>query len=158
MRKLKKGLQKCCFGIDYSIKTLKSMDSSVQHFQNMQELLKNALFMKQQLDYEANVKARVRAKQSGVSGAAAAGKKSAFQRFSGSFDIPAALITSSFSGISNSASADLKELKSALSTQFKGQQSPPPAQTSDRRRESDATDAAAGDPLPSTSREDPDFQ
>lgn len=162
MKKLKKGLQNCCYGVDYSIKTLKSMDDSVQHFQNIQELLKNAVFMKQQMDYEANVKARVRAKQQqhqqalGVTSA----KKTAFQRFSGSFDIPAALITSSLSGISSSASADLKELKNALSSQFKGQ-----SQTSNAsgesgassRKDSTETTDPASDPLnprPSTSRDE----
>ena len=31
---------------------VKMMQKSVVHFQNIQELLKNAMFMKQQIDYE----------------------------------------------------------------------------------------------------------
>ena len=160
MKKVRKNLQNCCYGVDYSIKALKSMDSSVQHFQNIQELLKNAVFMKQQLDYEANIRARVRAKQQQSLGATSA-KKSAFQRFSGSFDIPAALITSSLSGISNSASADLKELKNALSSQFKGpvQQQSSGGSGSGRSSRKDSTETAspafdALNPRPSTSRDD----
>lgn len=156
MKKLRKNLQKCCYGIDYSIKTLRTMDSSVPHFQNIEEHLKNALFMKQQLDYEANVKARVRAKQQQSLGPASA-KKTAFQRFSGSFDIPAALITSSLSGISNSASADLKELKNALSHQFKGQAGASSGASghSSRKESTEVTIASeALEPMPSTSRSD----
>lgn len=156
MKKLRKGLQNCCYGVDYSIQALKSMDDSVQHFQNIQELLKNAVFMKQQLDYEANVKARVRAKQQQALGVTSA-KKTAFQRFSGSFDIPAALITSSLSGISTSASADLKELKLALSSQFMGQSQTSNASAASSRKDSTETPDPAVDPLnprPSTSRDE----
>ena len=125
MRKVRKSLQKCCYGMDYSIKAIRAMSDSVIHFQNIQQLLKHAIFIKQQLDYESSVKARVKAKQKQVqeSGGVSNVKKTALQRLSGSFDLPATLITSSLSGISNSASTDLKELRSVLSSQFRSQHS-----------------------------------
>lgn len=122
MKKLRRNLQACCFGIDYSIGAIKNMEESTVHFENIAELLKNAVFMKQQLDYEENIRARVRARQQ-PSQSTTAAKKNAFQRFSGSFDIPATLLSSSFTGLSNSASTDFKELKSVLSGQFKSQTS-----------------------------------
>ena len=118
MKRVRRNLQGCCYGVDYSIKELKEMEGSVIHFQNIQELLKNALFIKQQLDYEENVRARVRAKQQINplrTTSTATANRSPFQRFSGSFDIPATIITSSLSGLSSSASSDFKELKSVLS-------------------------------------------
>jgi hypothetical protein len=128
MKKVRRNLQGCCYGVDYSINSIKEMQGSIVHFQNIQELLKNALFMKQQLDYEENIRARVRAKQQQQtvlraerSGAPTnpAVRKTAFQRFSGSFEIPATIITSSISSMSSSASTDFKELHSTLSKQFK---------------------------------------
>lgn len=132
MKKVRRNLQGCCYGVDYSINSIKQMEGSTVHFQNIQELLKNALFIKQQLDYEENVRARVRAKQQQQQKAvlrperAASSnasnpsvKRTAFQRFSGSFDIPATIFTSSISSMSTSASSDFKELHSALSRQFK---------------------------------------
>ena len=130
MKRLHRNLLGCTYGVDYSIKAIKGMKESLVHLQNIHELLKNSLFMKQQLNYEESVKARVRAKQAtlGSSNIATSTnlpsnspgtRRTPFQRFSGSFDIPATLITSSFSGISSSASADLKELKASLSGQVK---------------------------------------
>ena len=129
MKRLQRNLQGCTYGVDYSIKAIKGMKESLIHLQNIHELLKNALFMKQQLNYEESIKARVRAKQAaGGSGStpnsnlpshSPSTRRTPFQRFSGSFDIPTTLITSSLSGISSSASADLKELKASLSGQLK---------------------------------------
>lgn len=130
MKRLHRNLQGCTYGVDYSIKAIRGMKESLVHMQNIQELLKNALFIKQQLNYEESIKARVRAKQVAVGTSSnftsanlpsnsPSSRRSPFQRFSGSFDIPATLITSSLSGISSSASADLKELKASLSGQLK---------------------------------------
>lgn len=109
MRKLSKHLQGCCYGLDYSVTAIKSMEKSIAHFQSIQELLKNSVFVKQQLNYEESLKERIKCSQAtagaasgGISSGAASGatvvtrqrdgaastKRSPFQRFSGSFDIP----------------------------------------------------------------------
>jgi hypothetical protein len=133
MRRMTKSLQGCCHGLEYSIQGIRAMDGGRTHFENIQELLKNSLFLKQQLDYEENIRLRVKERSSTSGGgggpgggdgdkmsrlsAAGRAKKSAFQRFSGSFDLPSNLLTSSFGGITSSASGDLKDmsLKSVLS-------------------------------------------
>ncbi|KAL8615924.1 hypothetical protein ACOMHN_034600 [Nucella lapillus] len=45
-------VQGACFDTEYAGNAVKGMEKSVVHFQNIQELLKNAMFMKQQIDYE----------------------------------------------------------------------------------------------------------
>ncbi|RWS20031.1 protein MEF2BNB-like protein, partial [Leptotrombidium deliense] len=119
IRKLNTSLKGNVYDIEYTIKAIKQMPAANIHFKNTQELLKNALFFKQQLDYDENVRMRVASStsrsQSQQSSTTAtntsktgAQKKSAFQRFSGSFDT---LFNTSFGGIASSASADLKDLK-----------------------------------------------
>lgn len=122
MRKLSKQLKDCCYGIDYSLNAIKAMDASHTHFSNLQELITNSLFYKQQLDYEESVRFRVRAKELGErpvsehSPRNATSARSKFaQRFSGSFDLHSSLISSSFGNMANSASVDLKDIKSAFS-------------------------------------------
>lgn len=107
MRKLSKQLQGCCYGLDYSVKAIKSMEKSSGSFQSIQELLKNSVFVKQQLNYEESLKQRLKSNQPSISGASSnepvvtrptdpGAKRSPFQRFSGSFDIPS--FTSPFAG------------------------------------------------------------
>ena len=106
MRKLSKQLQGCCYGLDYSVKAIKSMEKSIGHFQSIQELLKNSLFVKQQLNYEESLKQRLKSSASGMSASNepvvhprptdSGARRSPFQRFSGSFDIPS--FTSPFAG------------------------------------------------------------
>lgn len=45
-------VQGSCFDTEYAGNAVKMMQKSSVHFQNIQELLKNAMFMKQQIDYE----------------------------------------------------------------------------------------------------------
>nr|KAG5706528.1 hypothetical protein BaRGS_028699 [Batillaria attramentaria] len=45
-------VQGACFDTEYAGNAVKMMQKSSVHFQNIQELLKNAMFMKQQIDYE----------------------------------------------------------------------------------------------------------
>jgi hypothetical protein len=49
---LQKIIQGSCFDTEYAISALKDIQSSQTHFTNIQELLKNAMFMKQQIQYE----------------------------------------------------------------------------------------------------------
>jgi len=50
--KLKEDLQGVCYDLEYSVEAVKSIDAADQPLQNIQELLKNAIFLKQQLKYE----------------------------------------------------------------------------------------------------------
>ncbi|XP_067122480.1 BLOC-1-related complex subunit 8 homolog [Centruroides vittatus] len=90
-------LQGKCYDLEYSVSALKSIQGSQQHFLNIQELIKNAMFMKQQLSYEESLKTDKKT------------QPSMYQRFSGSFDLPSSFLPS-MSGLSTSlsASADLK--------------------------------------------------
>ncbi|XP_076465447.1 uncharacterized protein LOC143297151 isoform X2 [Babylonia areolata] len=54
-------VQGACFDTEYAGNAVKGMQKSVVHFQNIQELLKNAMFMKQQIDYEDSRKRQGRA-------------------------------------------------------------------------------------------------
>jgi len=45
-------LQGTCYDCDYSIAAVKSMEKSKDHFESIQDNLKNALFYKQQLKYD----------------------------------------------------------------------------------------------------------
>lgn len=47
-------VQGACFDADYATNAVKAMLSSAIHFQNIQDLLKNAMFMKQQISYADN--------------------------------------------------------------------------------------------------------
>jgi len=96
---------------------MKDMESSGQHFSNIQELLRNAIFMKQQLDYNESIRARVRAKQSAQLRSESNQKTNpktnpmnAFHRFSGSFETSSSILPS----LSSSASSDFKELRATL--------------------------------------------
>uniref|UniRef100_A0A131Y1Q6 BLOC-1-related complex subunit 8 n=1 Tax=Ixodes ricinus TaxID=34613 RepID=A0A131Y1Q6_IXORI len=73
-----------CYDLDYSIGALKGFQQSKQHLDNIQELLKNAVFVKQQLAHgEARQLAR---------------RPSRLQRLSGSFDLAAAQQGPGFAG------------------------------------------------------------
>nr|XP_022329501.1 BLOC-1-related complex subunit 8-like isoform X2 [Crassostrea virginica] len=49
-------VQGASFDTEYATHAVKSLHKSGVHFQNIQELLKNAMFMKQQIDYEEDRK------------------------------------------------------------------------------------------------------
>ena len=110
MRKVSKQLQSCCHGLEYSIKAINVMDKSRVHLSNIQELITNSLFFKQQLDYEENVRARVKAKEQQDAARLrdpVYARTRFAQRLSGSFDIPSNI---NFTNIAHSASADLKSV------------------------------------------------
>ncbi|XP_059163377.1 BLOC-1-related complex subunit 8-like isoform X2 [Physella acuta] len=44
-------VQGACFDAEYATNAIRCMQSSAIHFQNIQDLLKNAMFMKQQITY-----------------------------------------------------------------------------------------------------------
>ncbi|CRL06216.1 CLUMA_CG018992, isoform A [Clunio marinus] len=48
----KKDLQGVCYDLEYSVEAVKSIDAAEEPLKNIQELLKNAIFLKQQLKYE----------------------------------------------------------------------------------------------------------
>ena len=50
--KLKEELTGCCYDLEYSVEAVKSIDDAEKPLKNIQELLKNAIFLKQQLKYE----------------------------------------------------------------------------------------------------------
>lgn len=50
--KLKEDLQGVCYDLEYSVEAVKSIDAAEEPLKNIQELLKNAIFLKQQLKYE----------------------------------------------------------------------------------------------------------
>lgn len=52
VQSLHKKIQGSCFDTEYAINALHSMTKSGEHFTNIQDLLKNAVFMKQQIQYE----------------------------------------------------------------------------------------------------------
>lgn len=159
MKKLSKDLQGCCYGIDYSLKAIKAMESSHDHFANLQELITNSLFFKQQLDYDENVRLRVRAKEqeaivgpiSSQSPKAAATSRSKFaQRLSGSFDLHSNRISSSFGTMASSASADLKSVISNFSTTNSPTSKRPRAESLVAQPTSSGPSA---DPIPKTAEE-----
>jgi len=130
MRKVSKQLQSCCHGLDYAISAVKTMDKCRVHLTNIQELITNTLFFKQQLDYEENIRIRVKAKENETSAKLrdpASNARAKFaQRLSGSFDLPSNL---NFTNLANSASADLK---TAISNQFGHGPSSPNARRMER--------------------------
>lgn len=52
MLKLKDDLTGVCYDLEYSVEAVKSIDAADEPLKNIQELLKNAIFLKQQLKYE----------------------------------------------------------------------------------------------------------
>ncbi|XP_045481597.1 BLOC-1-related complex subunit 8 homolog [Harmonia axyridis] len=50
--KLHQELQGRCYDIEYAVCAIKSMDNADESFKNIQDHLKNAIFLKQQLKYE----------------------------------------------------------------------------------------------------------
>lgn len=50
--KLKDDLQGVCYDLEYSVEAVKTIDAADEPLKNIQELLKNAIFLKQQLKYE----------------------------------------------------------------------------------------------------------
>lgn len=112
MKNLQKGLQGSFYDLEYSIEALSSMKDSEQHVKNVQELLKNAVFVKQQIDYVESLKPKPEGEKSTK---AASVSKRKFHRFSGSFDLPSSFIPQSISTVSSSASSDFRDIKSIIS-------------------------------------------
>lgn len=83
MKKLENQLKGACYDLDYTVKAIKSMEKSKNNFSKIKDLLKDAFFYKQQIDYDNNVRYRVANR-----GNDQHHKRQANQRFSGSFDIP----------------------------------------------------------------------
>ncbi|KAK7788558.1 hypothetical protein R5R35_011748 [Gryllus longicercus] len=50
--KLHHELQGRCYDVEYAVSAVKSMEGAEKNFDNIQELLKNAVFLKQQIKYE----------------------------------------------------------------------------------------------------------
>ncbi|XP_067007838.1 BLOC-1-related complex subunit 8 homolog isoform X2 [Anabrus simplex] len=50
--KLHHELQGRCYDVEYAVGAVKSMEGAEENFNNIQELLKNAVFLKQQIKYE----------------------------------------------------------------------------------------------------------
>lgn len=50
--KLKEDLTGVCYDLEYSVEAVKSIDAADEPLKNIQELLKNAIFLRQQLKYE----------------------------------------------------------------------------------------------------------
>ncbi|KAF2895324.1 hypothetical protein ILUMI_10852 [Ignelater luminosus] len=50
--KLRQELQGRCYDIDYAVQAIKAMNKAEDSFKNIQDILKNAIFLKQQLKYE----------------------------------------------------------------------------------------------------------
>ncbi|XP_061192285.1 BLOC-1-related complex subunit 8-like isoform X1 [Saccostrea echinata] len=57
-------VQGASFDTEYATHAVKSLHKSSVHFQNIQDLLKNAIFMKQQIDYEEDRKQQRKAQSS----------------------------------------------------------------------------------------------
>lgn len=117
MKRVQARLKGNFYDLEYSIGALKAMYGTEAQFRNIQELLKNSVFLKQQIDYEENVRMRVSAQSSGTASAHSSSSglnRRAFQRFSGSFDLPTNFIPASIASVTSSASADLKDLRSVI--------------------------------------------
>ncbi|KAF5297249.1 hypothetical protein FQR65_LT10021 [Abscondita terminalis] len=52
VNKLRQELQGRCYDIDYAVGAIKTMNKAEENFKNIQDILKNAIFLKQQLKYE----------------------------------------------------------------------------------------------------------
>ncbi|KAL3290157.1 hypothetical protein HHI36_023520 [Cryptolaemus montrouzieri] len=58
VHKLHQDLQGRCYDIEYAVGAIKSMENAEESFKNIQDHLKNAIFLKQQLKYEESRKKR----------------------------------------------------------------------------------------------------
>lgn len=65
MNDARKGLQGKCYDLEYSISAVRSFQQSGQYLSNVQDLMKNAIFMKQQL-LHSEAQKKPRARQKGV--------------------------------------------------------------------------------------------
>ncbi|CAH1775900.1 unnamed protein product [Owenia fusiformis] len=61
---LQQQVQGSCFDMEYAINACKTMEKSSTHFQNIQDLLKNSMFIKQQLEYEHSRRSQAQSKPS----------------------------------------------------------------------------------------------
>ncbi|XP_071104086.1 BLOC-1-related complex subunit 8 homolog isoform X1 [Haliotis cracherodii] len=59
VQSIQQQVQGACFDTEYATNAVKTMYQSEFHFQNIQELLKNAMFMKQQIGYEESRRASI---------------------------------------------------------------------------------------------------
>ncbi|XP_074593376.1 BLOC-1-related complex subunit 8 homolog [Brevipalpus obovatus] len=59
MRSLETQLRDCCFGLEYSLKALKSIEKSQSTFSRIKNLLRDTHFNKQQINYDRAVHQRV---------------------------------------------------------------------------------------------------
>lgn len=58
VHKLRQELQGHCYDIDYAVGAIKAVNKAEDSFKNIQDILKNAIFLKQQLKYEESRKKR----------------------------------------------------------------------------------------------------
>ncbi|CAE1249087.1 MEF2BNB [Acanthosepion pharaonis] len=56
VQEIQQNVQGACFDTEYAKNAVNAMQNSRIHFQNIQDLLKNAMFMKQQIEYEESRK------------------------------------------------------------------------------------------------------
>lgn len=80
VKRLNSQLQGAYYDAEYGLQTVKDLDRAIPHLTNIQDLLKNAIFLQQQLKYE-QTRAKTKTKES----------SSIYQRFSAhlnSVDIP----------------------------------------------------------------------
>lgn len=52
VQNLKDSLQGCCYDLEYSVEAVKSIEEAEEPLRNIEDLLKNTIFLKQQLKYE----------------------------------------------------------------------------------------------------------
>lgn len=58
VQELQQKVQGACFDAEYAANAVHDMHKSSAHFNNIQDLLKNSMFFKQQIDYEQNRSSR----------------------------------------------------------------------------------------------------
>jgi len=82
VEKLNQQLEGAYYDAEYGLQTVKNMEKASPHLNNIQELLKNAIFLQQQIRYEQSR----RGKGSGVGGSSSTSSSSSslYQRFSAS--------------------------------------------------------------------------
>lgn len=59
MKKMETQLKGTCYDLDYTINAIQAIDKSSQTFKRIKDLIVNAHFYKQQIDYDNNVRMRV---------------------------------------------------------------------------------------------------
>lgn len=96
MNDARRDLRGKCYDLEYSISAVRSFQQSYQHLLNVQDLMKNAIFMKQQL-----------AHRDSQNDPAPSKKASKIHRFSGSFDLPSSILPPGLS-TSLSVGSDIK--------------------------------------------------